>query len=545
MPAGFSRERPKQSRVSSKVLSPRPAGDLRPHVSLAESEGDGLLVAPRDGDVCELRRLVRLNGKARSIFEALARGERDVDVPSELWDDFARHGLAEASGQAIAAGLPEALGPWSHGERRLPARDLVRASRAILASGARLRLRVLGRSMRPALPNGSWIEVSATRPERLRRGDVLFYEKEEHPFVAHRLCSKRAGEWITYGDSSTRRDVVTEDDLYGRVVRVRRPGGEWREVGGLSRVKGLVLGVVCRAAQRTVRVLFLGPLQRSYAGPSRLRNAMRFCLRGASGVLLRSERVARRLRRPLDVARAGLLSTTEKDNDRTELYARRSTQDFTSLDENVRAGLTLIEEVLWAREGERLGPPARALVLGCGPGRECFALARLGWTVTGLDREAGMLERARGYGEEMGCDVRFILGEAIQFDLTERFELVVLFSGLYDMVLPRSRRVSMLASARDHLEPGGHVVLTFLSAYEDPKSPPPARARGFWEAANRDHEAGDLYLLNEAVHLFRGAAEVEAEATEAGLEVVAVHRDQRAYDRDHGQVKGYAVLRRA
>jgi hypothetical protein len=46
------------------------------------------------------------------------------------------------------------------------------------------------------------------------------------------------------------------------------------------------------------------------------------------------------------------------------------------------------------------------------------------------------------------------------------------------------------------------------------------------------------------VHVLPHADELAAEARAAGLEPVEIFRDQRAYDRAAGQVRGYAVLKR-
>ena len=88
------------------------------------------------------------------------------------------------------------------------------------------------------------------------------------------------------------------------------------------------------------------------------------------------------------------------------------------------------------------------------------------------------------------------------------------------------------------------MLVTFLSAYLWPGEERPARGKHVLEALNPEHERGDLYLLNEAVHVYPHADELVAEAREAGLEARDVFRDQRAYDRASGQVRGYAVLRR-
>jgi SAM-dependent methyltransferase len=284
-----------------------------------------------------------------------------------------------------------------------------------------------------------------------------------------------------------------------------------------------------------VRWLVIRPLR----DVALLRRGCLRALRMLSGFLRRVERAASRARSPLDVARAGLMTTREKDSDRRALYARSAVREFTALDENIAAGLTLIEEIAASRH---LRPPARVLVLGCGPGRESLALARAGFTVTGLDREPGMLARARALAASAGLEIRFVQGEATGFALGELFDCVIAFSGLYNMLLPGSARIDLLRGARAHLEPGGQIVLTFLSDYVAPGSPPPLPAAGVLQAINRDHEAGDRYLLNEAVHVFPRADDVAAEAAAAGLAVKILFCDQRAYDRAARQVRGYAVL---
>ena len=66
--------------------------------------------------------------------------------------------------------------------------------------------------------------------------------------------------------------------------------------------------------------------------------------------------------------------------------------------------------------------------------------------------------------------------------------------------------------------------------------------RGLARAINPDHEDGDLYLINETVHVFVHPDRLVAEARAAGLVVATLFRDQRAYDRKGRQVRGYAIL---
>jgi SAM-dependent methyltransferase len=538
-------------------MSPSTAGPTRASlVSTAVDAGACLAVLVRDGRA-DLGRAGLLSGSARELAQALGPEAPEPEVARWLGergavdaDGDARRFLAElrrldpiqgSTGNAgSAAPAPAAPTHATEAKPTLAPEAWTRLARAVLAAGHHLRFRASGRSMRPFLPHGSLLEVEPRAFELVRLGEVVLHAATRAPLVAHRVVGKQSGALLTRGDSNARLDRVAAEDFLGVVV-ARESGGEWRAVSsGPARWLGLGAGLAYRAMVACARVLVLRPLRGTFGGPSLVRGALRGVLRVASGAVLVLERAAIRVRRPLDVLRAALLSTTEKDSERTSLYRRRAIQDFTALDENVRSGLTLLEEVLLARHPLS----GRVLVLGCGPGRECLVLARRGCTVTGLDREPDMLVRARELAREAGLPIRYLGGEAADFRLPgETFEAVVVFSGLHDMLLPRARRVAMLRACRAHLVPGGRVLVTFLAAYRWPGEEP-AAGKHVLEALNPEHERGDLYLLNEAIHVFPRDEDVAEEGDEAGLETVELFRDQRAYDRPAGQVRGYAVLRR-
>lgn len=529
-----------------------------------------LAVLVRDGRA-DLGRAGLLRGPARELADAFGPAAREDEVSRWLL----AHGAADAADAAAdarrflaelrrldparasaaepgaperarelsTASIPESTAAKS--EAVLEPEAWTRLARAVLSAGHRLRFRAHGRSMRPFLPHGSLLEVEPRAFERVRLGEVVLHAAPRAPLVAHRVVGRSGGRTdgalLTRGDSNARLDRVSAADFLGVVV-ARESGGEWRAVSsGPTRWLGLALGLGYRALVACARALVLRPLRGTFAGPSLVRAGLRGGLGLTSRALLVLERAAVRTRRPLDVLRAALLSTDEKDLERTRLYRRRAIQEFTALDENVRSGLTLLEEVLLARHPLVTG---RVLVLGCGPGRECLVLARRGCSVTGLDREPEMLARARALAAEAGLPIRYLAGEAMDFRLEgESFEAVVIFSGLYNMLLPRARRVAMLRASAAQLVPGGRVLVTFLAAYRWPGDEP-GPGKHVLEALNPAHERGDLYLLNEAIHVFPREEDIAEEAREAGLETLELFRDQRAYDRPSGQVRGYAVLGR-
>jgi SAM-dependent methyltransferase len=528
-------------------------------VSVPSGTGGGRLAAPVRAGIVDLSEVVHVSGVGADLLAeraplepaSVARALLERGAPSAaVAEEDARRFLDSLDGRAsrsvgAAAVLPAACGDPATRARRaeVGADDLERLAREVLGRGLCMRYRASGRSMRPWIRHGAWLEVEPRSFERLRPGDVALYSAGEHRLVAHRVFARRGALLLARGDSSLRLDQVGPAEYLGRVRACSGAGG--REVDltrPWRRWLALLASPLWRAGALLAGLLVVRPLRWTFGRRSVLRGALRGLLRASSGALLLVERSVRRLRSPVDVARAALSSAQEKDEERRALYARRTVQGFTSLEENVDAGLTLLEEACLARHALA---PGRALVLGCGPGRECLSLARRGFRVVGVDREEGMLARARELAREAALPIEFLRQEALEVRVEgEPFEYVVIFSGLLNMVLPRARRVALLARSNEHLAPGGRVLVTFLSAYRSPGEPPPPRARTFWQAVNPEHEPGDLFLLNESVHVFPIADDLVSEAREAGLEVEHLFRDQRAYDRAEGRVRGYAILRR-
>jgi SAM-dependent methyltransferase len=105
------------------------------------------------------------------------------------------------------------------------------------------------------------------------------------------------------------------------------------------------------------------------------------------------------------------------------------------------------------------------LDLACGTGRHAVEFSRLGWTVTGVDYGAKLLEQASANALDAGVDLRLHEQDMRTLDLgSERFDAVTC---LFDSIgYPQSDEgvVAALRGARDHLAPGGIFVAEFLHA---------------------------------------------------------------------------------
>lgn len=128
------------------------------------------------------------------------------------------------------------------------------------------------------------------------------------------------------------------------------------------------------------------------------------------------------------------------------------------------ADLPLWEELA----GEAEGP---VLDLGCGTGRVALHLARRGYPVVGVDREAAFLAvlRTRGAGlpiETVHADVR-------EFELGRRVPLALAPMQTLQLLAAAPDRSACLRRIADHLEPGGRFAAAILEEMPAPDGSPP------------------------------------------------------------------------
>lgn len=107
--------------------------------------------------------------------------------------------------------------------------------------------------------------------------------------------------------------------------------------------------------------------------------------------------------------------------------------------------------------------PKRILDLGCGAGRVALDLARRGHRLTGLDHDPALLAALR----ESDPAIATVHADAGEFELAERFELILApMQTLQLLTDPPSRR-SCLASVRRHLRPQGLFAAAFVEIDRD------------------------------------------------------------------------------
>ena len=99
---------------------------------------------------------------------------------------------------------------------------------------------------------------------------------------------------------------------------------------------------------------------------------------------------------------------------------------------------------------------------GCGPGLYTTRLAERGAIVTGIDFSENSLRHARQAADEKGLDINYVLTNYLDFDTTERFDLITMIMCDYCALSPDQRK-RMLSKFRSLLKPEGSVLLDVYS----------------------------------------------------------------------------------
>jgi SAM-dependent methyltransferase len=136
------------------------------------------------------------------------------------------------------------------------------------------------------------------------------------------------------------------------------------------------------------------------------------------------------------------------------IYARFYDLDLGSLDDD----LFMIRQ--FAR---RSGSPI--LELGCGTGRVLLPLARDGHRVVGVDVSPAMLAIARNKAEAEGLagQVSLLQQDMRNLDLDRHFNLIFSAINSFSHLLSTRDQLAALARVREHLAPGGLLLLDLFN----------------------------------------------------------------------------------
>ena len=154
----------------------------------------------------------------------------------------------------------------------------------------------------------------------------------------------------------------------------------------------------------------------------------------------------------------------------------------------------------WAEQAD-----GSILGLACGSARLLIALARQGRSVTGMDLSETMLGIARGHiasePESVQRRIRLLRQDMEQFDLTERFGLVLIPDNSFRELSTRRQLRRCLQTIHRHLRPRGRLLIA-ERRFQPELYPDGCRDFG-WSSAKPNPRTGELVRRRGHIRLHR------------------------------------------
>ncbi len=170
--------------------------------------------------------------------------------------------------------------------------------------------------------------------------------------------------------------------------------------------------------------------------------------------------------------------------------------------------------------------PHRVLDLACGTGTAALLFAAQGYTVTGIDGSATMLEVARQKAADEGADVQFLQQDMRAFTAPEPVDLLTCFYDSLNYLTDPADLARTFACMRHALAPDGLVVFDMNTR---------AGLAADWNGSCWVQEIDDTYFIQQA--------EWNAETAIATMTLtcfVRLGRDYRRFEEVHRE-RGYTL----
>jgi tellurite methyltransferase len=101
----------------------------------------------------------------------------------------------------------------------------------------------------------------------------------------------------------------------------------------------------------------------------------------------------------------------------------------------------------------------KVLDLGCGQGRDAIALARLGYSVTGIDNSQVGIDQMNKIAEIENLDLEGQVGDIYSFDQFDEFEIVLLDSMFHFAQKDKEKEIGLIKRIASDIKNGSLVVV--------------------------------------------------------------------------------------
>ncbi len=276
----------------------------------------------------------------------------------------------------------------------------------------------------PLIRDGDILRVQHITPSDLRPGDLTLVERPGGRLAVHLVLRKGRHTQKTLPETEVNRadrkgGLGNRGSLVGLVAAIERDGQTKGCGDRLARLSHLIYFLL-----RPLLVIFLFVRKIvSLFDP-------RFFVKDAD---------------------SSLHSVAQKFNEDVEVFYY-SERALDGLDEQEQH---LVEQYMRRR--------GRVLNIGCGAGREAFALAELGFQVVGIDVAPRMIEAASRLAASRGKNICFEVKSATNLDYTpQSFDYVFMSEGVYSLIPTRDLRIDVLRNVGKLLAPDGTLLLSAL-----------------------------------------------------------------------------------
>ncbi|MFK8011178.1 MAG: class I SAM-dependent methyltransferase [Marinicellaceae bacterium] len=104
-------------------------------------------------------------------------------------------------------------------------------------------------------------------------------------------------------------------------------------------------------------------------------------------------------------------------------------------------------------------PIQTILDMGCGPGRHCLALSKMGYKVTGIDSSAFLLEKAKKKAHSLGLKCQFELQDMLNYQAKNPHDLIINMFNSFGYFDSQSKNQAFVNNCYNNLSSQGTLVI--------------------------------------------------------------------------------------
>jgi 2-polyprenyl-3-methyl-5-hydroxy-6-metoxy-1,4-benzoquinol methylase len=131
-------------------------------------------------------------------------------------------------------------------------------------------------------------------------------------------------------------------------------------------------------------------------------------------------------------------------------------------------------EVIFSKSSRKV---KSILDLGCGTGGHAIILAKRGYTITGVDRSAEMLDVARNKVKKAGLKADFYNGSIQDLNLNKTFDAVISMFAVMSYQTNNNDLALACRMAKQHLNPGGNFIFDAWNGLAVMSDPPTQKVK--------------------------------------------------------------------